>query len=99
MSAKKEVVWVQFAAAALSTMDTRLILSKPDETAHMAAKVADKLIKQWNARFSDAAFLLEGQSECANCKKPIGEDDDWVPSADCVKFCSRECLAASGREE
>ena len=89
---KKEAVWIQFAAAALAKVVS------PDGVI-IAANVADRMLGQWSARFGDAAFLLEGQTECATCHKPLAPGSEWTPSTDGVKFCNVECLKASGREE
>lgn len=85
----KEQVWVMFAAAAASKTDNALL----------AARIADRMLDQWSARFGDAAFLLSGQGNCAACHQPLPEGAEFTPSVDGVKFCNIECLKASGREE
>jgi hypothetical protein len=93
--ANKQIIWVQFAAAALkASIETKL----PDVTSFSAA-VADKMTEQWDLRYGDGAFLLEGQSECGNCHKPLPPGSEFTPSVDGVKFCSVPCLKSSGREE
>lgn len=90
----KEEVWVKFAAAIISTGGCR------DVSSIMAgAAIADRMVHQWDARFGDAAFMLEGQGECANCHSPLPPGSDFTPSCDGVKFCGISCLTASGREE
>jgi hypothetical protein len=87
----KEQVWVMFAASAAARV------SSPEGILGAAA-VADRMVAQWDARFGDAMFLLEGQSECAACKKPLPPDAEYIASGDAVKFCTLTCLQASGRE-
>ncbi len=87
----KEAVWVQFATALLGRIQTLEI----DRLANMA----DLLTQQWDNRFGDGAFLLEGQRECAACKTPIEPGDQFMASVDGVKFCDMDCLKISGRAE
>lgn len=91
----KRAVWVQFAVAALREG----IAQKIADTTVFAVMMADKMTAQWDGRFGDAAFMLEGQSECANCHVPLPDGTPFVASADGVKFCGEPCLKASGREE
>lgn len=86
----KQIVWIQFTAAALSTGQ----YNEKD-----CAKIGDTMLQEWDKRFGDAAFLLEGQSECAACHKPLTEGTLYVASSDAVKFCNDACLKASGRED
>lgn len=91
----KGIIWAQFATAAVQGG----IKHKIPDVAMFATLLADKLTSQWDARFGDAAFLLEGQRECGNCKKSLPEGAAFTPSADGVKFCGIPCLKSSGREE
>lgn len=95
MSDIKKVIWAQFATAAMKAA----IETKIADVPIFAAIIADRLTDQWDARFGDAAFLLEGQGECGNCHIPLPPGTDFTPSVDGVKFCGVPCLKASGREE
>lgn len=90
-----KVVWMQFAIAALRE---GMAMKMPD-VCPFAAAMADKMLEQWDLRYGDGAFLLEGQTECANCHKPLPEGSEFTPSVDGVKFCGVPCLKSSGREE
>ncbi len=95
MNITKEVVWMQFATAALEAC---LAIQVPDVVA-FSSSMADHMTNEWEVRFGDASFLLEGQSECGNCHVPIAPGAPFVGSLDGVKFCGTPCLKASGREE
>lgn len=86
---KKERVWITFAAA-IASSGTVLNVGQ-------VASVADAMLIEWEARYGDGKFLLDGQSECAACHKPI-EGDDFVASEAFLKFCSEACMRATGRE-
>lgn len=90
----REEVWVKFAAAMLATGAVR---DANDFVA--AAGIADRMLDQWAARFSEVAYLLDGQTECAACHRPLPAGTEYTPSIDGVKFCNIPCLKASGREE
>jgi len=93
--ASKQVIWVQFATAALkASIETKLA-----DVVVFSAHVADQMAEQWDLRYGDGAFLLEGQSECGNCYKPLPQGSEFTPSSDGVKFCGIPCLKASGRED
>ncbi len=96
---KKETVWVTFAANALPIAFTSTGGVDVKETSQIASEIADRMLDQWSARFGDAAFLLEGQNECATCQKKLPPGAVFMPSVDGVKFCSAKCLKESGREE
>ena len=89
---ERKDVWLRFMAAALTTVKT-------PEGVLFAAAVADRGLHQFDARFGDAAFLLEGQTACAACHKEIPPGAEFTPSADGVKFCNTACLTTSGRDE
>ncbi len=90
----REEAWVKFAAAIVATGGVR------DASDFVAAGgIADRMLDQWAARFGDAAYLLEGQMECAACHRPLPPGVPYQPSTDGVKFCNAACLTASGREE
>ncbi len=91
----KKAVWAQFATAAMQAA----IQTKIADVPIFAALVADRLTDQWDARFGDAAFLVDGQKECGACHKPLPDGAEFVPSVDGVKFCNLACLKATGREE
>ncbi len=91
----KAQAWIAFAVAAMKS--TRGDTVREDTI--LAASIADRMADQWDARFGDAAFLIDGQSECGACHKPLPDGSDFTPSVDGVKFCGIPCLKASGREE
>lgn len=91
----KRVVWVQFAVGAMREAIAQKMADVPTFTELMA----DKMTEKWDQRFGDAAFMLEGQSECGNCHKPLPDGTSFVASVDGVKFCGVPCLKGSGREE
>lgn len=86
---KKERVWVAFAAAVASSGTVPYVAQ--------ACAVADAFVDEWDRRFGDAKFLLDGQSECMACRKPIAEGEPYVVSPDCLKFCNAECMRSTGR--
>lgn len=93
--ASKQVIWVQFATAAIKAS----IAIKLPDVVSFSATLADKMAEQWDLRYGDGAFLLEGQSECGNCHKPLPPGSEFTPSTDGVKFCGVPCLKSSGRED
>lgn len=92
----KKQVWITLAAGALA--NSRLVGAN---MVSLVSQVADGMVREWETRFGDVAFMLEGQSNCNACKRPLTEasegrnSGDYVVSMDALKFCNDECMKAA----
>lgn len=87
---KKELVWVQFASAALQNPVNIQIAAKANVDVYTyVSSIADRMWACFQERFSDEAWLLNGQKHCSTC----GEELKNFTIVNGSKVCEPKCEA------